>query len=361
MVLTITFINGGGGFGGELMKHFIVFVGLVFFGLFLALYARQKQDSNQSERQTLHIYGPSSFIKPWGPGPWLKEKFERSCGCVVEYHDSLDGTSLLERIKLEPKNRAADLVLGLSQYDLEMAEALGKWKGLQLDVQLFEDSVRPLLSRNSFTPYDWGVLAFIGHRNNHLHPSNFDDLLKPDYISNISVQDPRTSVLGLELILWLIQVKGEEATFDYLNEFNSQVKGWSSSWSVGYSSFLKDQVKLTLSYVTSPLAILREDSASDIMAFPFSEGHPVHYEFFGIPSTCQNCDLAEKFATLMLSKEGQRVIMDKSYMLPVTKSATTGTIFENIPKFKTLDMMIIPNRSERERVLKKWLENQRSK
>ena len=119
-------------------------------------------------------------------------------------------------------------------------------------------------------------------------------------------------------------------------------------------------MKLTFSYVTSPVASLKENPQSDIVALPFAEGHPVQYEFLGIPSTCLNCDLAEKFVTLMLSHDGQRVIMDKNYMFPVIKSVTKGTMFEAIPEFKTIDMTVIPNQAERERILKKWSQVRRS-
>jgi thiamine transport system substrate-binding protein len=56
----------------------------------------------------------------------------------------------------------------------------------------------------------------------------------------------------------------------------------------------------------------------------------------------------------MLSSEGQRVIMEKNYMFPINHSATKGTLFESIPEFKTIDMTVIPNIAERERILKKW-------
>ncbi len=342
------------------MRHFLTFVAAVFLGLFLALFVRRSQDPERDSRPVLRVYASSSFIRQWGPGPWLKEKFEGSCDCKVEYHDAADSISLIQRVKSEPKNKSADLVLGFDQYDLEMAQSGMEWKSIKVDSQQFEEPVRPLLSRTSFTPYDWGVLAFIAHRNGKSLPTNTEDLLAPELASNISLQDPRTSSPGLQFLLWLIQVKGEEKAFQFLQKFNGQVKAWGANWSLSYGLFEKDQVQLTFSYVTSPVASIKENPQSDVVALPFTEGHPVQYEFLGIPSTCQNCDLAEKFVGLMLSREGQKVIMEKNYMFPVIKGVTTGTLFESVPQFKMIDMTVIPNQAERERILKKWSQVRRA-
>jgi thiamine transport system substrate-binding protein len=346
--------------GGN-VRQFIFFVAVVFIGLFAALFVRQTQDPDHDSRPTLRVYAAASFIKQWGPGPWLKEKFEGMCECKVEYHDAADTVSLLQRVKSQPKNKSADVVLGFDQFDLELAQMGLEWRNIKVDPQQFEDAVKPLLSRTSFIPYDWGILSFLARKSEvHVFPTNLDDLLSPDYVGGISLEDPRTSTPGLQFVLWLIEVKGEERAFQYLQKLAPQVKTWAANWSLAYGLFQKDQVKLTFSYVTSPIASQKEDPQSDITAIPFSEGHPVQYEFLGIPSTCQNCDLAEKFVSLVLSREGQRVIMDKNYMYPSLKSVSKGTLFESMPSFKLIDMTVIPNQAERERILKKWSQLRRS-
>jgi len=343
------------------MKHFLFFAVLVFAGLFVALFIRQSQNPDRDSRPVLRVYAPSSFARQWGPGPWLKEKFETTCECKVEYHESSDSISMLQRVKSEPKNRAADIVLGFDQYDLELAQNGLEWRNVKVDSQQFDEAVRPLLSRPSFVPYDWGILAFLAHKNEVKDlPRDLQDMLSREYISSIALQDPRTSTPGLQFLLWLIQVKGEEAAFDYLQRLLPQVKAWGANWSMAYGLFQKDQAKFTFSYVTSPIASVNEDPHSDVVALPFEEGHPVQYEFLGVPSTCQNCDLAERFATLILSKEGQRVVMEKNYMFPIMKSVTEGTPYATVPKFKTVDMAVIPNQAERERILKKWSQMRRA-
>jgi len=337
------------------MKHFIIFIILIFGGLFSALVIRKNRNQDQDSRAVLRIYAHSSFVKQWGPGPWLKEKFESYCGCRVEYHESADTISLIQRIKSEPQSRAADLVFGFDQYDLEAAQRGVEWKNIKISNQNFVPEVKSLLTGTNFIPYDWGVLGFVGRQNEIAKaPTQIDDLLLEEFADQISIQDPRTSTPGLQFLLWLVQVKGEEQAFQFLQKLNKQVKSWGASWSMTYGLFQKGQVKLTYSYATSPIASLKEDSNSQVVIFPFREGHSIQYEFMGIPSSCQNCELSEKFVNLVLSKEGQKIIMDKNYMFPVIEGIKEGTLFESALNLKTIDMTVIPSVSERERLLKKW-------
>jgi thiamine transport system substrate-binding protein len=57
---------------------------------------------------------------------------------------------------------------------------------------------------------------------------------------------------------------------------------------------------------------------------------------------------------LMLSIEGQKVIMQKNYMLPVFKIAAEGTPFEKVPiPFRLMEIQF-PSVAEVERILKHW-------
>jgi thiamine transport system substrate-binding protein len=90
-----------------------------------------------------------------------------------------------------------------------------------------------------------------------------------------------------------------------------------------------------------------------------AEPLPVQFEFVGIPEFCRHCDLAEKFVNLMLSKEGQKAIMEKNYMFPVMKGVSDGTPFADVPEYKTIQKFEILSTSEVDRLLKRWTEVRR--
>jgi thiamine transport system substrate-binding protein len=92
----------------------------------------------------------------------------------------------------------------------------------------------------------------------------------------------------------------------------------------------------------------------------FKEPHPLQFEFAGIPEFCKNCDLAEQFVNLMLSKEGQKIIMEKNYMFPVMRGVREKTPFDIGSDVPIIQDFKIPTLAEIEGWLKKWSEIRRS-
>jgi thiamine transport system substrate-binding protein len=337
------------------MKNFLIFVIVVFGGLFAAIVLKKNGRPEQDNKPVLKVFASSSFIAQWGPGPWLKESFEKTCECKVEFQDGADATILLQRLKSEGRTGGADVVLGFDQYDLELAQQGLEWRKLNLEEYEFEDVIRPVLSRSHLIPYDWSLLSFVVRKSEFKElPKNLNDLMKPELKGQVVLQDPRTSSPGLQFLLWLIQLKGEEKAFQFLKEFNQQLHSYAPSWSTAYGLFQKAQVKMTYSYVTSPVYHLIEDKSTDVVALDMQEGHPAQFEFAGIPVTCKNCELAERFVALLLSKEGQKTIMEKNYMFPVIKGVREGTVFAAVPNYKMTELAVFPSIVDRERIQKKW-------
>ncbi len=76
-------------------------------------------------KDKLTVYTYDSFVAEWGPGPKVKENFEKECDCEVEWIASADGVALLNRLKLEGSNTKADIVLGLDTNLTTEARATG--------------------------------------------------------------------------------------------------------------------------------------------------------------------------------------------------------------------------------------------
>ncbi len=342
------------------MKHFIIYISFVVAGLIAAIFLRAGKGDVKDSRPVVRIYAPTSFMSQWGPGPWLKEKFETSCNCQVEFLDSANINLLLQRLKMEGSSLGADLVLGLDQFDLDKAQAGFEWKPLELGKLEFEEEIQGVVSKGVFWGYDWGPLSFVVRRSEMKQlPKSLDDLMKEEFKGKISLEDPRTSTPGLQFLLWLIQIKGEEETFQFLKKFEPQVLAYSPSWSTAYGLFQKGQAMAAFSYVTSPVYHLVEEKSNDVVAIEFKEDHPFQIEFLGQPSNCRSCELGEAFARLIFSPEGQKIVMGKNYMFPVIKGIKEGTPFQSVPKFKLLDSNVIPPLAERERILKRWSELRR--
>lgn len=343
------------------MKHFIFFLVAVFLGLFLAILNKTDQSGVLSTSvPTVRIFGYASFTGRWGPGPLLKEQFEKTCKCKVEFIEGSDSGILLQRLKIEGESLGADVVIGLDQFDLSKALSEQTWRKLNVgDINVY-DSVKPALTNGFFIPYDWGALTFVARRDEIPNlPQSLEDLLSPELAKKIALEDPRTSSPGMQFLHWVLRNKGESEGFKFIQKMTGQVHSYSPTWSTAYGLFTSKQTKLVYSYVTSPLYHEIEEKKKDYVALKFSEALPVQFEFVGIPEFCRHCDLAEKFVNLMLSPEGQKLIMEKNYMFPVMKGVADNTPFAAAMDVKTDHQFEMIPSEEVDRLLKKWTEIRR--
>ena len=91
-------------------------------------------------KETLTVYTYDSFVAEWGPGPKVKEAFEKTCDCTLEWVAPGDGVALLNRLKLEGKNTKADVVLGLDTNLTAEAAKTGLFGKHGMDVKAGEDT-----------------------------------------------------------------------------------------------------------------------------------------------------------------------------------------------------------------------------
>src|SRR3546814_10117057 len=73
----------------------------------------------------LTVYTYDAFTSDWGPGPAIKQAFEKDCGCTLEYVALDSSIGVLSRLRLEGDSNKADVVLGLDLNVLAEAKQSG--------------------------------------------------------------------------------------------------------------------------------------------------------------------------------------------------------------------------------------------
>jgi thiamine transport system substrate-binding protein len=334
------------------MKYLLSYLGTLFVVLFLFV-AYRKTQTVSDIKPVVRVYGSSSFVSQWGPGPWLKAEFEKTCQCKIEFHEAIDSYLMMQKIRSESSTRGVDFVLGLDDFDLEAAEKNLSWKNLDLTNEGLDMGIQ---KQGSFYPYNYSQIAMV-YRSSEIQgggmPTSLEDLARPEFKDQIALIDPRSSSLGLQFLSWVQTVYGEEKGFELLRKINDNVKVYATNWSSAYGLFREKQVQLVLSYTTSPLYHRIEEKNLDIQAAQFIEGHPLQVEYFGIPDICKQCDLAKSFAQLIVSDLGQKIIMEKNYMFPLRQSVRSQTAFSEVPPFTLLERSI-PSSQEREALVRYW-------
>ncbi|HEJ8023676.1 TPA: thiamine ABC transporter substrate binding subunit [Serratia liquefaciens] len=270
-------------------------------------------------KPTLTVYTYDSFAADWGPGPAVKKAFEAQCECELKFVALEDGVSLLNRLRMEGKNSAADVVLGLDNNLLQAAQQTGLFA--PSDVDSSKLNVPGGWQDKTFVPYDYGYFAFVYNKEKLKNPpKSLHELVDSSQNWKVIYEDPRTSTPGLGLLLWMQKVYGDQAPAAWQKLAKKTVtvtKGWSEA----YGLFLKGEGDLVLSYTTSPAYHLIEEKKDSYAAANFSEGHYLQVEVAGKLKASKQPELAERFMQFMVSPAFQNAIPTGNWMYPVIKTS----------------------------------------
>lgn len=173
-----------------------------------------------------------------------------------------DGVSLLNRLRMEGKNSAADVVLGLDNNLLQAAQQTDLFSASQVDTSKL--TVPGGWHNQTFVPYDYGYFAFVYNKDKLKNPpTSLKELVSSDRPLKIIYQDPRTSTPGLGLLLWMQKVYGDEAPLAW-QQLAKKTVTVTKGWSEAYGLFLKGEGDMVLSYTTSPAYHLIEEKKTSM-------------------------------------------------------------------------------------------------
>jgi len=284
-----------------------------------------------AEKPILTVYTYSGFSGEYGPGGKIKERFEATCGCVLQWVESDDAGTLLARLKLEGASTKADVVLGLDNNQIADAEATGLFVPHGLDVSKLDLPVA--WDDATFVPFDWGWFAFVYDETKlKTPPRSLADLIDSADGPTIVIEDPRTSTPGLGLLVWMRQVYGDQAA-DAWRKLAPKVVTVTQGWSEAYDLFLKGEADMVLSYTTSPAYHIGVEHDQTKKAAIFPEGHAIEIEVAGMTKATDTPELAHQFLQFVMSEPFQSAIPEGNWMYPA-KSSEAGlpASFEGLAK-----------------------------
>ncbi|MBU1316081.1 MAG: thiamine ABC transporter substrate binding subunit [Alphaproteobacteria bacterium] len=272
-----------------------------------------------AQEKTLTIYTYESFTAEWGPGPKVKEEFEKTCACTIEFVSVADGVALLSRLKLEGQGTGADLVLGLDTNLAPEAKATGLFEPHGLDTGAI--AVPGGYNDEVLIPYDYGHFAVVyDTQAMPTPPRSLKELVEGDPAQKIVIQDPRTSTPGLGLLLWVKSVYGDDAPAAW-TKLRDRILTVTPGWSEAYGLFTKGEVPMVLSYTTSPAYHMVAEDTERYQAAAFSEGHYIQIELAGMLTTSNDKTLAREFLAFTMTPAFQNIIPTTNWMMPAAPTS----------------------------------------
>jgi thiamine transport system substrate-binding protein len=259
------------------------------------------------------------------------DKFASEHDITVEIRHYADAGEMLQALILEKDNLPVDIVIGL---DNTLAQE-GINEGLFQKYTPGNVSVIPQWTRNGLdsagylTPYDFGVIALIQHKNGLDLGTNFtlQTVIEQDFAKEILAQNPATSSTGLAFLLWTITAYEkilEQSWTDWWKAVADDIhvtKGWSDSWAL----WDEGEGALLVSYGTDPAYSNYFWGSTDIEAYLSHEsGNPngwVQIEGLGITTAVDSTLLpkAKAFVDWFISEDVQKLVPTTNWMFPANQ------------------------------------------
>lgn len=279
------------------------------------------------DKPVLTVYAPDYFTSEWGPGPAIEAGFEQTCGCDLVFVAG----DLLPRLLLEGETTEADAVIGLNTDVTARARATGLFAPHNQETSAL--SLPIAWTDDTFLPFNWGETAFVYDKTRMPNPpASFQALIDAPDTLKIAIQDPRSSISGLALLLWVKAVYGDAAP-EVWAKLAPKVLTVTPGWSESYGLFTDGEVDMVLSYTTSPAYhLIAEDDATKAAAI-FPEGHYFMTEVAAQLRTSDQPELAQAFMDYILSDGFQGMIATANWSYPaVIKPGFLPEKFAGLPR-----------------------------
>ena len=280
--------------------------------------------ASAASAETLTVYAPDYFASEWGPGPAIAEAFAAATGHEVAYVTG----DLLPRLRLEGDATSADVVIGLDTANMEAARATGLFAPHGVDTSDLDMPVE--WADDTFLPFNWSHAAFV-HDVDRLAeaPDSFAALLEAPDDLRIVVQDPRASVSGLALALWVHEVFGDGAA-DAWAALADNVVTVTAGWSEAYGLFTEGEADMVLSFTTSPAYHMIAEGDDTVRAAIFPEGHYLMVETAALVAEAPNAAAARAFMDFVLDPAFQAVIPTGNWSFPAKAAGPLPDGFDRL-------------------------------
>jgi thiamine transport system substrate-binding protein len=303
-----------------------------------------------AETPVLTIYAGEYFTSEWGPGPAMETGFEAICACDVQFVPG----DLLPRLLLEGERTRADVVIGLTTDVLARARATGLFAPHGQDTGALTLPI--VWDDPKFLPFNWGHTAFIYDETRlAVPPASFADLRALPEDVKVVIQDPRTSISGLAMVLWVKAALGDDAGA-FWADIAPNILTVTQDWSESYGLFTEGEADMVLSYTTSPAYHIIAEGDLTKKAAIFPEGHYFMAETVGRIAATDQPALADAFMAWVMTADFQRMIPTANWSLPsALPQSEWPTGWADLPLPKTV-LFLSETEAEaiREQAIEEW-------
>jgi len=259
---------------------------------------------------TLNLYGVTDNVRP------ILDVFTEDTGIIVE-HLTMKNGEILQRLENEKESGVviadlwftggADTFINAAENGLleayvtpeaaalsdNMKDADGYWHG------------------TSLTLVNWIVNKQLIEENNLEMPSSWDDLLQPGLKGEVSMSNPASSGTAFNVVTAMLQTKGEEDGWAYLDQLIDQVPFFTARGSDPLNMVVNGEAIVGINASNGDFEVENE---YDHIAIVYPEdGTGWWPQPAAIVAGTQHLEEAKVFIDWLISKHGMEVVAEKRY------------------------------------------------
>jgi iron(III) transport system substrate-binding protein len=240
----------------------------------------------------------------------MKQEFEAKEGITVNYVRMSSGEALA-RIQAEKDNPQFDIWWGGPIDSFIAAKAADVLQ--PYDSPNYANLIDPVLYKD--TDNHWvgvyvGSLGFATNKNwldDHPGveaPTSWDDLLRPEFQGQLMVAHPSTSGTSYTAMATVLQLKGEEAGWEYLRKYAAQMAQFTKSGAAPAKFVGQGEAAVAIVFSHDIIHEIDDNRAPLVLTFP-AEGTGYEIGGMAILKGAKHLDAAQKWFDWAISAEGQ--------------------------------------------------------
>jgi iron(III) transport system substrate-binding protein len=260
----------------------------------------------------------------------MKQEFEAKYGITVNYV-RLSAGEALARIQAEKDNPTFDIWWGGPVDSFIAAKGAGVLEPYNSpNLANLIDPAKMKDPDNAWAGIYMGSLGFATNKDwlaahpDAKAPASWDDLLKPEFTGQVMVAHPSTSGTSYTAISTILQIKGEEAGWEYLKKYAGQIAQYTKSGAAPAKFVGQGEAAVAIVFSHDIVNEIDNNKAPLELTFP-AEG--TGYEIGGVAliKGAAHPDAAKLWFDWALTPEAQSLGPKyKAYQAPTVKGATAS-------------------------------------
>lgn len=267
--------------------------------------------------------------------------FEEATGIKVNAL-RLSAGEMLTRVAAEKDNPQASLMFGGSTDNYIAASSQGLLEAYQ-SPELSNTPENYLDPDGVWNPIYVGAIAFACNKDwfadkGYDYPTSWDDLLDPKYQDMIIMAHPATSGTAYTVLATLVQLKGDDQVWDYLEKLNANMSQYTKSGSAAPNAVAIGEAAIALTFSHDALQLTPEGYHIELSFPTDGTGYEVGAMALIKGGKADEQENAKKFIDWMTSEAGQGCYAENdSFRVPTNTAAPVADGLVTLDEVPVID------------------------